>query len=143
MNTVVIRTYYSPIPARITAAKLSDAGVESFIWGEDAVQTIAFSNSLNGAIQLVVKEEDAAKARQLLYEFDEEYRKAAVCPRCGRNDFIVDTRLEYDNSLLAFFSKFFSVNPTSGKSVYQCKNCGYESESLPEPPEDHAGKDLL
>ena len=142
METVVIRTFYNSIPAQITAGKLEEAGVESFIFGEGAVSMLSFSNSPNGGIQLVVNKKDEEEARQLLYEFDEAYRKTAVCPRCGANEIMLLPKDHGGSVLSNLVHRFFSVNPKV-ELVYKCNRCGNETDTLPEPPEGYFSKDLL
>ncbi|MBC7867494.1 MAG: DUF2007 domain-containing protein [Gloeobacteraceae cyanobacterium ES-bin-316] len=142
METVIIRTFHNSIPAQITFGKLQEAGIESYIFGEAAVTMSAFANSPSGGIQLVVKKDDEQQARQLLYEFDEAYLKSVVCSMCGSNNIILLAKDTPGNMLTGLLKKLFSVNPAA-EQIYKCGNCGNETDSLPEPPEDYYSKDLL
>ncbi len=141
-TTVVIRSFHSPVPAQITSGKLTEAGIDNFIVGESAIQTLNISNSPNGAIKLLVRVSDEKQARNLLIEFDEEYRKSAKCPKCASNEIYLVEKPEAVSSLMAFLQRFISVNPDL-KQVYVCKNCGNETDDLPVPSDEDLSKDLL
>ena len=143
MESVIIRSFHNSIPAQITSAKLEETGIQTYITGEGAVSMLSISNSPNGGIHLLVDKNDEEKAKQLLYEFDEAYRKAATCTKCGANDFVF---IQLDHVSDTFFSIIRRI--LSGKSeqldhYYQCVVCGNRTKELPEPPEDYYSKDLL
>jgi hypothetical protein len=141
-TTIIIRTFHNPIPAQMTSGKLREAGIENYLVGEDAIQTLNISNSPGGAIKLIVNKADEQDARQLLYEFDEAYRKSARCESCASNEIYLVEKAEPMGSLMSFLQRFISVNPDI-RQVYVCKNCGRETDELPIPPEESTKKDLL
>jgi predicted nucleic-acid-binding Zn-ribbon protein len=143
MKSVIIRSFHNSIPAQMTSAKLEEAGIKTYVTGEGAVSMLSISNSPSGGIHILVDKSDEEKAKQLLYEFDEAYRKAATCTKCGSNDFIF---IQSDHISDTFFSVLRRI--ISGKSgpqneCYQCVQCGNRTEELPEPPGDYYSKDLL
>ena len=143
MESVIIRSFHNSIPAQITSAKLEEAGIQTYMTGEGAVSILSISNSPNGGIHLLVDKSDEEKAKQLLYEFDEAYRKAATCTKCGANDF---TFIQLDHVTDTFFSivrRIFSGKSEHLGQYYQCTDCGNRTKELPEPPEDYYSKDLL
>lgn len=142
MDTVIIRSFHNSIPAQITSGKLSEHGIDNYLWGEGAVQLGAMYNSPDGAIKLVVKKSDAEKALQLLYEFDEEYRKSAACIKCGSNDIALIEKTVPQGSFMTFIQKFISVNPEV-KNVYECRHCGNQTDFLPVHTESDQSRDLL
>lgn len=143
METVLIRTFHNSIPAQITAAKLEEAGIETYMFGEGSVTLSSFANPPNGGIHLNVKKEDEEKARQYLFEFDEAYKKAAVCKKCGGNDFVLAETDHVSNTFFAVINRILSGQSDNKGQYYQCIKCGNKTAELPEPPDDYYQNDLL
>ncbi len=143
MDTVVVRTFDNHILAHITSDKLSNAGVENYIFDEASVTVMPIWGAVIGGIKVAVEKRDEARARELLAEFDEEYRRSAVCPKCNAHEIILVPKQTAGSMITAIFTWLFSRHAVAGEEVYHCNNCGYESDTLPEPPEDYVSKDLL
>ncbi len=137
MDTVVIRTFDNPILVHITSDKLRNAGVENYIFDETSVTVMPIWGAAIGGIKLAVEKRDEALALQILYDLDEEYRKSAVCPKCHANEIISLPKQSAGSMITAILTWLFSRHAVAGEEIYQCQNCGYESETLPEPPEDY------
>ncbi len=137
MDTVVLRTFDNHILAHITSDKLRNEGVENYIFDEASVTVIPILGAAIGGIKLVVEKGDEKRALELLQEFDEEYRKSATCPKCGANEIILVPRQTAGSMITAIFTWLFSRHAVAGEEVYHCKNCGYESDTLPESPKDY------
>jgi len=143
METTIVRSFHSPITAQITAAKLEDAGIETFLFGEGSVGLSTIYNSPNGGIQLAVKKEEEQKALQCLFEFDEAYKKAAVCTKCGANDFEVVESDHVSNTISSFINRVLTGKSQQTSDYYRCRRCGNKTPELPQPPNDYYQKDLL
>ena len=143
METILIRSFYNSIPAQITAAKLEEAGIQTYLTGEAAVSMMSFSNSPQGGIQLLVEKADEEKAKQLLFEFDEAYRKAAVCKKCGGNEFVFIQTEHVSDTFRSLISRILSGKSPQSGDYYECMKCGSRTGELPEPPEDFYNRDLL
>jgi hypothetical protein len=143
MGAILIRTFHNSIPAQITAAKLEEAGIQTYIMGEGAVSMMAFSNSLQGGIQLLVDEKDEDSAKQLLFEFDEAYRKASVCKKCGGNEFVFIQTEHVSDTFMLVISRILTGKSQQEGNYYECVKCHNKTSELPEPPEDFYNRDLL
>ena len=132
MQTVVLKRFDHYFSAHILSTKLRDAGVESYLFDENSVTIGPFLSNALGGIKLVVDEQDEVRARILLSEFDEEYRKSAICPKCQGNEIDLVPRRETGNMITAIFTWLFSNYAVSSENIYECRNCGYQSETLPE-----------
>ena len=143
METVTIRTFDNAILAHITSDKLSNAGIENFIFDENTNTVMPVWGLAIGGIKIAVDKLNEQAALQALYEIDEEYRKTALCPKCGANEIISVPKKSPGNFIMGIHTWLFSRHAVSGEQVYQCKICGFESESLPEPPDDYKNNDLL
>lgn len=131
MNMVMLRTFDNYFLANITLTKLQDAGIDCFLKDEHTVTMDPILSNAIGGIKLVVKEEDAEEAKQLLAQFDEDYLKSVKCPQCGATSINQVNKPGATNFLTAILTWMFSSYAVAPQQVYQCGNCGYESETLP------------
>ena len=131
MNIVTLRSYDNYFLANITLTKLQDAGVECYLKDENTVTIDPILSNAIGGIKLVVKEDDAAEAREILQLFDEEYLKSVKCPQCGAAEITLVTKPGVSNYLTAIFTWLFSSYAVGSEQIYQCGNCGYESKTMP------------
>jgi predicted nucleic-acid-binding Zn-ribbon protein len=132
METATVRTFDNYFNANIILTKLQDAGIECYLQDEFTVTIDPILSNAIGGIKLVVKKDDEAEVLQLLENFDDEYMKAATCPQCGANNFTYVTKTNAGNFLSAILTWSFSSYALAPDYIYQCKNCGYETERLPE-----------
>lgn len=132
MDFVVIRTFQNYFQAHITLTRLKDAGIQCFLKDEFTVTVDPILSNAIGGIKLVVTNEDEADAIQLLHAFDEEFRKNAVCPKCGSKTIELVPKQSTANIATAILTWIFGSYAISVKNVYRCSTCGYESENLTE-----------
>jgi hypothetical protein len=137
MQTVVLKRFDHYFSAHILSTKLRDAGVESYLFDENSVTIGPFLSNALGGIKLVVDEADEVIARNLLSEFEEEFRRSATCPKCHGNEIDLVPRQETGNMITAIFTWLFSNYALSSENIYECRNCGYQSETLPENVESY------
>lgn len=133
MDLITIRTFQNYFSAQILLTKLRSAGIECYLRDEFMVSVAPFLSNGVGGIKLVVKKKDEPEVSAMLHQFDEEYRKSAVCPKCGSNTIELVPKKTTANMLTAILSWLFSNYAISAENVYQCSTCKYESNSLPEP----------
>ncbi len=132
MEMETIRTFDNYFSANITLTKLHAAGVECYLKDEYTVTIDPILTNAIGGIKLIVKMEDAELVKKLLAEYDEAYLKSATCPRCGNNSFAYVSKPGVANVVTAIFTWIFSSYAVAPDYVYQCGDCGFESERLPE-----------
>ena len=86
MNTITIATFNQVEPARPLQQRLDNAGIHAVIHDDSKVEKFVFYNSESLAgIRIAVAETDAARAQQLLAEWDTAdhlLAQAVVCPEC-------------------------------------------------------------
>ena len=133
MELVTVRTFNNYFSANILLSKLRDGGIQCYLKDEFTVTVDPILANAVGGIKLVVNKKDAAEVFALLRHFDEEYRNMAVCPRCGSHNIELVPKRSSANMITAIVSWLFSSYAVSPENVYQCGNCVYESEVLPEP----------
>jgi ribosomal protein S27AE len=132
MDLVILKTFDNYFLANITLTKLHAAGIECYLQDEFTVTIDPILSNAIGGIKLVVKKKDEAMVQQLLNSYESEYIKAATCPKCGSHSFAYITKPGTTNYLTAIFTWLFSSYAVAPDYVYQCGQCGYESERLPE-----------
>jgi predicted RNA-binding Zn-ribbon protein involved in translation (DUF1610 family) len=133
MELVTIRTFDNYFSANILLTKLRDAGIQCYLKDEYTVTIDPLLTNAVGGIKLVINKEDSDEVFALLQQFDDDYRRNAVCPKCGSHNIDLVPRRNAANMLTAIISWLFSDYAVSVENVYKCNGCGYESSTLPEP----------
>ncbi|NLN83974.1 MAG: DUF2007 domain-containing protein [Firmicutes bacterium] len=132
---IVIARFSFPHEAHIAKASLESAGITSFIADEHTVNTQWLYSNAIGGVRLLVAEDDAKEALEILNsDFSESVENEAipdklkdVCPNCGSGDLSVHTKgkkLAFLVFILLGFPLFFY------KHGYKCNQCGEFSEKL-------------
>ena len=132
MELVTVRTFTNYFSANILLSKLRDGGIQCFLKDEYTITMDPLLMNAVGGIKLVVNKNDVEEVLQVLKHFDEEYRRSAVCPRCGSNNIDLVPKRTAANMITAILSCVFSNFAVSAENVYQCSSCDYESTTLPE-----------
>ena len=132
MELVTVKTFDNYFLASIILTRLQSDGIECYLKDEHTVTIDPILSNAIGGIKLVVKKEDEAAANKLLDAYHLEYMLSATCPRCGSNSFSQVTKKEAVNYVTALLIWAFSSYAIAPKYVYQCSNCGYECETLPD-----------
>jgi predicted RNA-binding Zn-ribbon protein involved in translation (DUF1610 family) len=131
MNIITLRSFDNYFLASITLTKLQGAGVECYLKDENTVTIDPILSNAIGGIKIVVKEEDAAEAKKILQQFDEEYLQSVKCPQCGAAQITLVTKPGASNFITAILTWMFSNYAVAAESIYQCGKCGYESKTMP------------
>ena len=85
MQTVVLKTFDDYFSANILRTRLQHEGVPCYLFDEHTVTVNPIFGAVIGGIKLVVSKGYEETARQLIEQFEEEYTRAAVCPKCFKN----------------------------------------------------------
>lgn len=133
MELVTVRTFNNYFSANILLAKLRDGGIQCYLKDEFTVTVDPLLANAVGGIKLVVSKDDEQEVLSLLHHFDENYRRSAVCPKCGSNNIELVPKRNATNMIAAILSWLFYSYAVSTENVYRCETCGYESNALSEP----------
>ncbi len=130
----VLRTFDNYFYANIILTKLQDAGIHCFLKDEYTVTIDPLLSNAIGGIKLTVRKEDAFQAENLLRRFEEEYIRSIACPQCLSNNIILipQPKKESSKDIMTWLRSVFTVVTAS---IYQCQQCGYECDTLPESKE--------
>lgn len=129
---VPIRTYDNYIPANLVLQRLEAEEITAYLQDENTVTVVPMYSMAVGGIKLMVHEEQAPRALELLKEWDADYKEAAACPKCGsHNILLVPQAANPANWFVAIATWFFGNYAVSAKDVYKCHNCGHEFENIP------------
>ena len=132
MKTIIIRRFDSYFSAHILKTRFEHSGIPCYLFDENTVTVNpAWSNAV-GSIKLVVSELDYENAKNALAQFDAEYLSNSLCPKCITGNFIIVPEKSTGNFITTLLTWMFSNYAVSIKNIFQCSQCGYETESLPE-----------
>ena len=135
MDMVTLQTFDNYFNANIQMTRLRAAGVECYLKDEYTVTIDPLLSNAIGGIKLLVRKSEERNVRKLLREMNEEADSKLLCPQCGSHKFILVPKRSAENLLAAITTWLFSAYAVSAENVYQCTDCGYESETLPEAAE--------
>lgn len=131
-DLVIIQTFDNFFNANIQLTRLRAAGVECYLKDEYIVTIDPFLSNAVGGIKLMVRKREEHNVRKLLREMNAESDSKLLCPQCGSHKFILVPKRSTENLLAAITTWLFSAYAVSAENIYQCTDCGYESETLPE-----------
>jgi hypothetical protein len=131
MHTEIIRTFDNYFSANIILNRLQHAGIPCFLKDEYTVTIDPILSNAIGGIKLVVPSDNAEAARMMLQEFEDDYMRAAVCPKCGANDILLVPKPGATNFVTAIITWLFGSYAVAAENIYQCQKCHYESATLP------------
>lgn len=130
---VVLRTYDNYIPANMMLQRLEEEHIRAYLQDEHTVTIDPILSNAVGGIKLMVHQEQLSRAMELINGFEQVYKQAVVCPKCGsHNVHFVTQGSNPINWLTAIFSWLFGNYAMSVKHVYHCFDCNQEFEELPE-----------
>ena len=138
MELVTLQAFDNFFSANIQLTRLRAAGVECYLKDEYTVTIDPLLSNAIGGIKLLVRKNEEHTIRKLLREMNAEADSKLLCPQCGSHNFILVPKRSAENLLTAITTWLFSAYAVSAENLYQCTNCGYESEVLPEEnPEEY------
>ncbi len=118
-NTILFDSFSDPVSAHILRSKFEDAGIHSFLKGENS----HLYSQIAVPIEVWIYEQDLDKALQV---FHKEYPGLhPPCPICQSTE--VRIHLDYAESNKSFWKHLkdaFVSNYKSSKTQYKCYNCG-------------------
>ncbi len=141
MEPVTVKTFDNYFSASIMLTRLQAEGIECYLADENTVTIDPLLCNAIGGIKLVVKKEDEKMVIKKLRAYQIEYLLSATCPECGSNSFSHVPRLRASNYLTAILTWIFSSYALAPEYVYQCGNCGYECDTLPDDTMQAASDD--
>jgi hypothetical protein len=132
MELVTVQSFDNYFSASIILTRLQAEGVECYLKDENTVTIDPILSNAIGGIKLVVKKEDEAAETKLLRGYHIAYMLSATCPDCGSNSFTHIAKPKASNYLTAILTWLFSSYAVAPEYIYQCGNCGYECDTLPD-----------
>lgn len=135
MKQISIAKYSDSFQANIAKTRLENAGIYCRINNENLINTVWMSSEVVGGLELMVYEEDAEKAAEILeisFDFDEDTEfiteesglidsEAIKCPKCGSLTVLQSVRPAF----LSFVLNFINFRKADSLvSVCECSKCG-------------------
>lgn len=137
METFIIASFDNYFSANIMLSRMQQAGIPCFLKDEYTVTIDPILSNAIGGIKLAVPEQFATEAAAMLKQFEEEYLQSVNCPQCGSNRISQVSKKGATNFITAILTWLFSSYAVAPEKVYQCPDCGYESENLPENQQEY------
>ncbi len=137
MDLVILQTFDNYFNANIQLTRLRAAGIECYLKDEYTVTIDPLLSNAIGGIKLLVRKNEEHRIRKILREMNSSADKQLLCPHCGSHKFNLVPKRSTQNLLTAITTWLFSAYAVSVENVYQCIDCGYESETLPEAENEY------
>ena len=127
-NEVVIGTFPEAMAAHLVRMRLDAEGIDSYLADENIVSIYPLYSGAIGGITLMVREEDAQAALQILEGVESEAftryeSNQAICPACG-SERVGDRPLSYLRTLVLTILTIGLFLPFFYRSR-KCKDCGH------------------
>ena len=135
---VVLRVFRDLPAAEIAKAALDSAGIESFLFDDNAIRMDWFLSNALGGVKLLVRQDEASAALEILnsapldkFKTDErEEFVQPVCPECGS----LDVSFRGLKKLPSLASAFLSFPVPFSYANWHCNSCGAQLEEAPGAP---------
>jgi len=127
MKFVPILYFDNYVPAHIAMGRLKEEGIECWLKDENLVTIDPILTNAVGGIKLMVDEENAKQAFELLSDLKSEYHAKSPCPQCGSTNIeLVSTPRKAVNLVSVLVGFFFTNYAITKTDVFHCFNCGHE-----------------
>ena len=128
-----IRSYDNYITANLQLNLLKEHGFSCYLQDENTITIDPLLSPAIGGMKLMVAEQEAEAASQLLDSTEEDYLKTVACPACHQTGLEKITHVE---NAAGFWqqlkNKLISGSATRLTTCFHCKNCGQQFSSIPE-----------
>ena len=126
MQLIQLAAFDNFFSANLLLTRLQSDGIDCFLKDENTVTIDPLLSNAIGGIKLMVPENQAQQAIELLQQYRQGYIQQHRCPSCGGNDF--------EEKVLSSPTNFFmqvleALQLAGGKKVQTqviCKGCGKE-----------------
>jgi hypothetical protein len=134
MKFVPIWSYDNYIPAHVAMGRLQEEGIECWLKDENTVTIDPLLGNAIGGIKLMVAEQDARNAWQLLKTLERQHKSTTPCPQCGSNniEFVSSPRKPgtWFSFLLSVLTTTYPMPATD--QLYHCFDCSHEFKRVAE-----------
>jgi hypothetical protein len=128
MNIIRLISCDTAVEAHLIKGKLNNEGIECYITNENiATLKPGFNDLLGFGVEIMINEEDLAKARELLKDKFENEETISICPFCGSDRIGIGYR---KNKIAMYFFIILAMllaRPLGNiNTKYYCKQCKKE-----------------
>jgi Putative prokaryotic signal transducing protein len=133
MKFVQIFSYNEYVSAHIAKGRLEEEGITCWLKDENTVTIDPILTNAVGGIKLIVAEDQAEKATNILRTLMNEHKKLTPCPRCNSlNIELVSSPRKAANWFSALIGLLATNFALPVAMLYHCFDCGNEYKA--EPP---------
>jgi hypothetical protein len=127
-----IRSYDNYIVANLQLNLLKDQGISCYLQDEHTITIDPLLSPAIGGMKLMVIDNEAEKAIQLLDALDSDYLKTVACSSCHHLSLEKITHVENPAGFWPKLkNKLIGGSSTALKVYYHCSFCGQKYSSLP------------
>ncbi len=128
MKTITLITCNNSADAHIIKAQLDAESIESFLTNENFSNLMSINSAMPGfGIQVVVKESDLIKARDIIKDKLETNNEIHKCPYCGSSDISLRIENKFGKRIATILLFLSALVPFGNKKTkYYCNNCKKE-----------------
>jgi predicted RNA-binding Zn-ribbon protein involved in translation (DUF1610 family) len=127
MKFVPVWSYNNYVSAHIAMGRLEEDGFNCWLKDENTVTIDPILTNAVGGIKLMVAENEAQKAVELLKQLQREHKATVACPKCGSHNIeVVSTPRKASNWAAALVGFLFTSFALSVETVNHCFDCGNE-----------------
>lgn len=127
-----IRSYDNYIIANLQLNLLKDHGISCYLQDENTITIDPLLSPAIGGMKLMVVENEAEQASQLLDAVEEEYLKTVDCPNCQQQALEKITHVDLPaNFWQKLKNQLLRGSSISLTTYFHCRNCGQTFSSLP------------
>jgi predicted RNA-binding Zn-ribbon protein involved in translation (DUF1610 family) len=139
MKFVPVWSYDNYVSAHIAMGRLEEDGFNCWLKDENTVTIDPILTNAVGGIKLMVAENEAQKAVDLLKQLQREHKATVTCPKCGSHNIeVVSTPRKASNWAAALVGFLFTSFALSVETVNHCFDCGNE---FPEEKLENSNKE--
>lgn len=127
MQYVVVWSYDNYVTVHLDMGRLQEDGFNCWLKDENTVTIDPILSNAIGGIKLMVSENDAQKAWELLSQLRYDHKKNISCPNCNSHNLeLVSTPRKALNWISALSTFFFADYALTVDKVYHCFDCSHE-----------------
>ena len=133
LELITIKTFDNSIEAHMVKSKLESESIMCFLFDENIVGLNPLYNVMVGGIKLKIKKSDIRRSTEIIAEAEKnnltnDQGEIIQCPKCESDDIYswFKSMKGPKGIISAILAFLFMVFPIYYKTLYKCKNCGYE-----------------
>jgi DNA-directed RNA polymerase subunit RPC12/RpoP len=143
MQFIPVWSYDNYVAAQIALGRLQQDGIDCWLKDENTVTIDPILTNAVGGIKLMVLQNQAQEALDILNELQAAHKASLACPHCGSHNIELVSSPRKANNWFSAISTFLLTNfALTVEKNYHCFDCSMEfKEPVTAPPADETNSD--